>query len=324
MALHGASVSRKVALSWLSAAALAARPGRLSAAAPPVKLRVAGSATDGLSAMFYAINTGMYERAGLDVEYVQTSSGGVATTAVVSGAYEIGVTSLISIFSAHLRKVPILLTVPQVMYTPQNPFGLLQVAADSAIRKPADLNGRTIGCFGLGDLNQLATSAWLDRNGGDSSTLKFTEIPFGASAESIVQHRVDAMILIEPLLDDALTNGKTRTLGDAYGAVSNHFMITGYISRPEWLDTNSDVAKAFLKVTEAANAFANAHPSATAPFTAKAIGMPLPALLKMHRPAFGSTMDAAMVQPLIDGCAKYKIIAESFDARDVIWSPSLH
>jgi len=315
---------RDRALATLAGAAFAAQPLRLLAqTAPPAslaKVRVAGSTTDGLAAMFYAMKSGMYQRGGLDVEYVATSSGGAATTAVVGGAYEIGVTSLIPVFNAHLRNVPIVLTVPQAVYTPQNPFGLLQVAADSPIRKPADLNGKTIGCFGLGDLNQLATSAWLDKNGGDASTLKFVEIPFGASADAIVQHRIDAMILIEPILDVALADGRTRTLGDAYGAVAERFMITAYIARPDWLAAHADVAHRFRTITEAANAFANGHPSATAPLSAEATGIPLAVLQKMRRVAFASSLDPGLLQPMIDACAKYHILPQSFDARDVIWN----
>ena len=315
---------RDRALATLAAAALAAQPHLLRAqtSAPPAlaKVRVAGSTTDGLAAMFYAMKTGMYQRAGLDVEYVATSSGGAATTAVIAGAYEIGVTSLIPVFNAHLRNVPIVLTVPQAVYTPQNPFGLLQVAVDSPIRKPSDLNGKTIGCYGLGDLNQLATSEWLDKNGGDASTLKFAEIPFGASADALVQHRIDAMILIEPILDVALAGGRTRTLGDAYGAVAGRFMITAYISRTDWLAAHADVAHTFRTITQAANAFANGHPSATAALSAEATGIPLAVLQKMRRVAFAPSLEPGLLQPMIDACAKYHILPQSFDARDVIWN----
>ncbi len=313
---------RRQVLMALAGAMAAVPPDRSLAQTPLTKLRVAGSTTDGLAAMFYAMKTGMYRRGGLDIEFIATNSGGAATTAVIAGAYEIGVTSLIPVFSAHLRNVPIVLTVPQAAYTRQNPFGLLQVAVDSPIKKAEDLNGKTIGCFGLGDLNQLATSEWVDKNGGDASTLKFAEIPFGASSEALVQHRIDAMILIEPILDVSLADGKTRTLGDAFGAIANRFMITSYIARPDWLSAHADVARTFRSITQEANAFANGHPSATAPVSAEQTGIPLSVLLKMRRVAFASSLDTGLLQPMIDACAKYHILPHTFDAKDVIWNDS--
>lgn len=315
-------MDRRQMLAALAGATLAAGPSRSRADTPLTTLRVAGSKTDGLAAMFYAMKTGMYQRGGLDVQYVTTNSGDAATTAVIAGVYEIGVTSLIPVFSAHLHDVPIILAVPQAVYTPENPFGLLQVAADSPIRNARDLNGKTIGCFGLGDLDQLATSEWVDKNGGDASTLKFAEIPFGASADALVQHRIDAMILIEPILDAALAAGKTRTIGDAYGAIDSRFLITAYIARPDWLSAHADVARRFRMITEKANAFANTHSAETAPISAQETGIPLPILLKMRRVAFASSLDPKLVQPMIDACAKYHILPRSFDARDVIWNDS--
>src|SRR5271170_8428504 len=39
--------------------------------------------------------------------------------------------------------------------------------------------------------NSLTISAWVDKDGGDSRTIKWVEIPNSAIAEALVQHRVD-------------------------------------------------------------------------------------------------------------------------------------
>jgi hypothetical protein len=80
------------------------------------------------------------------------------------------------------------------------------------------------------------------------------------------------------------------------------------------------VAHAFRTITEEANVFANGHPADTAPLSAEATGIPLPVLQKMRRVAFAPTLDPGLLQPMIDACAKYHILPQSFDARDAIWN----
>lgn len=70
-------------------AALFAAPRHASAQALE-KVRFCGVATDDLSPVYWAIENGLYKKAGLDVEFIPTSSGTAATTAVISGAYELG------------------------------------------------------------------------------------------------------------------------------------------------------------------------------------------------------------------------------------------
>jgi len=67
------------------------------------KVRLAGVATDDLTPVYYAIKAGLYQKAGLDVEVVPTSSGTAATEAVVGGAYELGKGSLIASLSRTSR-----------------------------------------------------------------------------------------------------------------------------------------------------------------------------------------------------------------------------
>jgi NitT/TauT family transport system substrate-binding protein len=311
---------RRSALIALAAAGLAAIPDRSFAQNSLTKIRIAGTPTDAFTSVFYAIKSGMYKNAGLDVEFVPVSSGSAATAAVVGGAYEFGNTSLNPVFAAHLSGVPIVIAVPQSVYTAQNPFGLLQVAPDSTVRKAADLNGKTIGVFGLGDLGQVAVLTWMDKNGGDTSSLKFTEIPFGASPEAVATHRVDAMVLLEPLLDISMSEDKTRTLADVFGTISKSFMIGAYIARPDWLDAHADVARRFRRVTEQANMYANGHTAETAEIVAEATKIPLAVVQKMRRVAFTRSLDPSLFQPLIDLAAKYHFLARSFPANELLWN----
>lgn len=313
-------MNRRSAVTALAATALTMRYRPARAQGSLTHIRIAGTPTDAFTPVFYAIKNGLYAAEGLDVEYVPTSSGSAATAAVIGGTYEFGNTSLTPILSAHLNSVPIVVAVPQAIYRAQNPFSLLEIAPDSTIKKATDLNGKILGCFGLGDASELGSLAWVDKNGGDVSSLKFIEIPFGASADAVKEHRVDAMMLLEPLLDTAIAEGKTKTLADAYAAIADRFAIGTYIARPDWLAANTKLAQRFRAVTEQASAWVNGHVAETAQLLADATKIPLDVVKRMSRVRYATTLEPSDYQPYIDKAAHYKLIGRSFPASELLWN----
>src|SRR5258708_147371 len=73
------------------------------------KIKLAGTAAEDMTDLFYATKNGAFARGGLAVVTVSTSSGAAATTAVIGGTYPIARTSLIALLSAHLRGIPLVI-----------------------------------------------------------------------------------------------------------------------------------------------------------------------------------------------------------------------
>src|SRR5580692_5237125 len=91
---------------FVTASAILALAPRIVRAQTLEKIQFAGVPTDDMTPVYYAIKNGLYQKAGLDVEVVPTSSGTIATTAVVAGSYQLGKGSLIASLVAHLRDLP--------------------------------------------------------------------------------------------------------------------------------------------------------------------------------------------------------------------------
>jgi len=310
---------RRDVLSALAVTTLALK--RRSAGAQTLqKIVVAGPASESQTDLYYAIKTGMFARAGLDVSIVSLSSGAASTTAVITGTYDLGITNVLPIFSAYLRGIPVAMLAPGIINTAAHPFAQLQVATDSPYKTGADLNGKTAASPALGDINSLATHAWIDKNGGDSRTVKFVEIPNVAIEEALVQHRIDTAMLQSPLLDASLQAGRTRSLGYAYGAIASVFMGTGYVGRRDWADAHADPVRRFAKTLADAGTYVMAHPAETAALVAEYTKITLENTQKMHRTQNGLTLDPALVQPVVDVAAKYGTIARAFPAREILWS----
>lgn len=282
-------------------------------------IRLGGVPTDDLTPVVYAVHQGLYKKAGLDVQIVPTSSGTLATTAVVAGSYEMGKGSAVASMVAHLKNLPLVITAYGAIWNPKIPFNELLIAADSTIKTGADLNGKTIGVPALNDLNSLVISAWADQNGGDSKTLKFIEIPNSLAANAITSHRIDAAALQDPQLADALATGQVKALTEPYSAISTHFAFGVYFANKTWADAHPQAVRDWTRITYQAAAYTNSHPKETTAIMAEFTKVPLDVFSKMARVESATTSDPALLQPFIDAAAKYKMISNAFPAKDMLF-----
>jgi NitT/TauT family transport system substrate-binding protein len=310
---------RTVLSGLLSSLALPAVGGRVSAQATLEKLKVAGPPTEDAVNIYYAVKTGMFARAGVDLEMYSTNSGTAATTAVVAGSYDLARTSTIAVFTAFLRNIPVAIVAPEKLWRSAFPNALLQIAVNSTYKTGADLNGKTIGAPALNDFNVLATKVWVDKNGGDWKSLKFVEIPNSALESAIVSHRIDAAVLQTAQLDASLAAGTTKTLGDAQGSIAPTFLAGVYMARTDWATKHVELVRTFNRVMNEASNYVNTHFAETAALVGEFTKAELNAATRMHRTFSATSLDPAQLQPVIDAAAKYEHISRGFRAKDIMW-----
>jgi NitT/TauT family transport system substrate-binding protein len=297
-------------------AALVAMP-RLAGSQQLEKIRFAGVPTDDLAPVFWGIAKGSYAKVGLEVEFIPTGSGTTATTAVISGAYEMAKSSQIAAMVAFLKGVPVVIVGNGALWESNNAWALGVVAADSPIKTAADLNGKIIGAAGLNDLSSLAINAWVDKNGGDSKTLKWVEIPGSAAGAATAEHRIAACQLNEPQLRAALETKQVKVFAKFLDAISPMFVSTVLLARPEWARANRGIVDKFVRTTYETGRYTNAHPAETAPVVAEITKIPLDVIQKMTRAHFASSSDPGLIQSSIDAAAKYGQISRAFPAREI-------
>jgi len=313
-----AKISRASMLA--AAAALALRPRDIRAQTFE-KIQFGGVPTDDMTPIYYAIKTGMYRKAGLDVEVVPTASGTVASTAILAGTYQMGKTSAIAAFIAHLKGLPLTVIANDALWNPKVLFTAAVVRADSTARTGADLNGKTGGTPALSDSNQLVISVWVDKNGGDSKTMKWIEIPNSLLGSAIEERRIDVCALQEPQLSAVLAAGKVRTLAPVYSAVADRFVFAFYVANKPWAEAHPQAVRRWVETTFAAGAYTNAHHAETVAMMADVTKIPADIITTMPRieAATAATASPTLFQPLIDVAANYKFIEHGFSAKDLMF-----
>ena len=261
---------------------------------------------DAGSQVFYAKDMGFFTKAGLDVTIDPVNNGPAIAAAVASGAVDIGFSNALSIETAYKKGLPFVFVANSAIYSSAAPTSVIMVPKDSPIKTAKDLNGKTFGVNGLKNIAEYAPSMWIDKNGGDASTVKFVEIPPADTPLALAQHRVDASFIAEPQITEA--KATSRVFAKAYDVLGEGWMIAGYFTTRQWADAHLDVLHKFQAAMRATAAWANANPDKSAEILAKYTKLD-PALVRAsYRAKFGETLTAAAIQPTIDLAAHYKLL----------------
>jgi NitT/TauT family transport system substrate-binding protein len=296
--------------------ALALRPA-LPAAAQTSVLRIGAAANETYAGVYYAQDMGFFRDAGLQVEITTMVSGAAILAGVVGGSLDIGGAGTSAIANAHLRGLPVYLVAPGGVYTTASPTSGLIVAKNSTLRAAKDLAGKTVAVTTLRDIAQVGVMSWIDKNGGDSSKVLFTELPASEMGAAVATGRIDAAFVPEPNFSQS--TAEARLFGRAYDGIASRFLVIGWFSSKSFLDANAEVAQKFNAVMRRTGEWASKNPKRSAEILAKYSKLPVEVIEATHRAGYSPTIDPALVQPVIDAMFQYKIMPQKFPASELFY-----
>ena len=310
-------MNRRHALGMLGAAALTVPPLTASAADP---LHLATIPLESGAEIYYALDKGFFKSEGIDATIDPISSGPAIAAAVASGAVDIGFSNLISIAAAYKRGVPFTLVAPGSLYTASIPTSVLMVPANSPVKSAKDLNGKTFGVNGLKSIVQYAPQLWIDKNGGDSTSIHFIEMTFPDILQSLANNRIDAAIVAEPFITEAKANG-ARILADAYDAIGSIYIIGCWFTTTSWAKAHAPLAERFARVIEKTANWANKNKTESGGILTAHGKLDEKTVRTMLRLDYAPRFDVAQMQPVIDLAARYGGLPATFPASELIFKP---
>jgi NitT/TauT family transport system substrate-binding protein len=267
---------------------------------------------------FYAQANGFLDKAGIgvDVSIVQTSP--VILQALLSGTYDIGSATVTTLALAHIKGLPIVIIGPQAVVERGVVQGGIVVPSNSTIKGAQDLTGKIFAVSGLGTIAEFVPRAWVDKNGGDSSTMKFSEVPFPAIGDAIAAGRADAGWLNEPFFTIATRKGQVKLLTTADDVMPPVYLATAWFATADWAKAHPDLVSRFVRAMNQAGLWGNANPDKVVPILVDKLKAD-PAMLTIgHRATFTDKLVNGQIQPLIDIVARYQKFP-AFPASDLIF-----
>jgi NitT/TauT family transport system substrate-binding protein len=298
----------------LTLAAIAAAPSAARAQAPTT-VRVGTPPFESASEVYFAKEQGYFAKSGLDVQIVPIGNSSAIAEAVASGSVDVGFGAVLSIAIAHARGIPFVLVAPGDVHVPEAQVSALVVPTASTIRTAKDLTGKTIGIPVLKTISEYAPRIWIDHNGGDSTSVKFLELPFPAMPDALAAGRIDAAWLTEPFISS--NKRTTRVLAYAYDAIAKTFMVSAFFSTVAWTRAHADVVARFSTAIRASGAWAVQNPALSADILTRDMKLDPVTLAAMVRSRFADQLVPAAIQPQIDVAAHYGLFT-AFPASDLL------
>jgi NitT/TauT family transport system substrate-binding protein len=250
---------------------------------------------DSAGPTFYAEALGYYKSAGLNVTLNFMNNG---ATALASGALVIAAMPVTLVAIAHDKGVAFEMIAPLSLYVSTTPDHALVVLKDAPYHSAADLNGKTIGTRDLGNMSYFAARAWLDKNGGDSKSIKWFELSDPLDVAAMKSGRLDAASISEPALTPALRSGDVRVLAPVFDAIAPRFLVAACVTTGAFAQAHPDVVRKYADAVTKAGKWANANPAQSGVMLEKYTQTPVPP--GAARALYGDRLRVAEVQPVLD------------------------
>jgi NitT/TauT family transport system substrate-binding protein len=283
-------------------------------------IRMAMIPIEPASLVYYASDNGFFAKAGIDVDIAQNPSTPALVAAVASGTYDIAYATISTLAVAHVRGLPFVVLAPGVGYAAGKFAGAIMVGTSSTAQTGKDLNGKTFATAGLNTIAEYLPRAWMDKHGGDSSTVKFVELPFPETPDALASGRVDAAYVVEPFVTIAQKKNAARILATGDDAIGPIYTATGWFATAQWAKAHPDLVTRFAAAMLEAARWANANPTKVVPTLVKELHADPVIVAAANRAYFVERLVAAQLQPWIDVTAKYAKFP-SFPAAELIYSP---
>ena len=319
------NLSRSAVLSGVTAG-LAATALPRSAYAQAIPLRIAGVFSDLFAEPFYAKDAGAFAKAGFDVQATSLNNAGAVAAAIGGGSLEMGMGDLISGVNAIIAGVPIVLIAGGGLYNEKTDSGstILAVPADSPIRAPKDLIGKTIGVPTLVGLTTACLRAWLPAHGVPETSEKLVEIPQSSAGPALEHGTLEAGLLSEPFVTFAKKT--LRAVGAPFDvaadlAPNKVFCVSVWYANKSWWEADGARSRRVLQALYDTARWANANRDATFGILVRDGKLDAELARGMQRTTYATNLTPDLIQPVLTIGTNNKMFSKPVDAAALITKP---
>ena len=309
------SVSRPIFLAALPALVAATSLPAFAQAAP---LKIGATANDTYAQPYYAQDEGYFTKAGLAVDITTFTNGASVAAAVASGAIDIGISNPVQLANAISRGIPFVCFAGGALYLSSSATTVLCVAKDAPYKTAKDLAGQAIAVSALKDVTDLAKTAYLEKNGVDPATVKTIELPFAEMGPALARGTVAAAVMSEPAQTNSLTSGQTRIFAKVFDAIGPRFLISTWFTTRDWYAKNTALAKRYAAVMYSIGAWCNTNHDQSAVILSKYSRVTLETARAITRCTFSDTINAGLIDPMLQLANKAKITEKLVTASQMI------
>ena len=197
--------------------------------------------TDHDAALFVANSTGMFKKAGIDVELYEYNNGGDLMSAMASGDLDVGYVGITPVIYSISKDVPV-----RIVAGAQNEgSGLL--SHNSSIKSISDLKGKTVATPGEASIQSVLLKYDLKKNGLNTSDIESPTMKVSSMNDALKTGGIDAMLTYEPYvtISKEINN---QTLVETSGDILPDHPCCVVVMNEKFLSDHTEKAKKILDI----------------------------------------------------------------------------
>lgn len=269
------------------------------------------------AAIYIGDEQGFFEDEGLDLKLKLAQGGAAITPAVVSGDYEFGFSNVTSLLVAASKDVPVKMVSAANFSTGKEPdIGAVVVPKGSDIKEPADLAGKTVAVNTLNNIGDSTIRNVVEKDGGDPSGIKFTEMGFPDMPAAVTSKKVDAAWILEPHLTLAENEG-AKVVSWNFKDTDPDLMISAYFTSKPYAAEHPKTVEAFKRAMKKSLDYAEKHPDETRAVLDNYTEIDDKTKQKMSMPRFLPEINDS-VDVLADLALKYDLVDGKVDTSELL------
>lgn len=241
--------------------------------------------------VYVAIERGYFADEGLEVTPAVAQGGAALIPAVLGGDYQFAYTNNVSVIQARAQGLPLRIVTDGAQADTDKPAAADAIVTrnDSRVRQPSDLEHATIGVNTINNIGDLVVRAALEREGVDTSTVEFLEVPFPDMIAAVEAGRVDAGWVVEPFVQAAKAGGLRNVfspLDIAAERLGEGLSIASYVTSERYARANPEVVTAFTRAMERSFRYLEDNPDDLRRVATTFTEIPAPVAARMGLPSF--------------------------------------
>lgn len=276
--------------------------------------------------IWIAESEGIFEKHGLDVTIQQSPNFAASAPSVINGQMEFANAATTPFITAISQGMPLQMVAGVSVLAPIERDGnMVVVPADSDIKSPKDLEGRTVATLAVGAGPSVGVAANYNADGGTPDGINWVTMNLNEQLPALQNGQVDAAVMSPPFSGEALDQGFISAF-NAYIVPGLDVIPTGFtdavlLSSTTFLEENPETAKAMYDAMVEANDFAQNNEDVVRATLQEKVELAEETAAVVAIPDFAGPIDPADIQRVIDAMFTADLIAEELDANDMIWMP---